>query len=98
MIEAASSRPRKSDSGVRVFSRLAYKTETGLADGQRTHVWVVTAEGGLRTLLTEGDHDEYGVSWSPDGHHLAFVSDRSPNPDRDYRPAIWIKRSAKVRT
>ncbi len=40
-------------------------------------------------VLTPGSYDEHSLAWSPDGHHIAFVSDRSPDPDNAYTNDLW---------
>ena len=79
---------------VKVYSRIMYKTRTGFSDNRRTHIYVVpTACGGAAMcpprVLTPGSFDEHSLDWSPDGHRIAFVSDRSPDPDNSYANDLW---------
>jgi dipeptidyl aminopeptidase/acylaminoacyl peptidase len=74
---------------VRAYSRIMYKTRTGFSDDRRTHIWVVSAHGGEPRLLTPGNHDEHSLSWSPDSKRIAFVSDRSADPDNVYHNDLW---------
>jgi len=82
-------RPASGGSDVRVYSRIMYKTRTGFSDDRRTHIWVVPARGGTARVLTPGANDEHSLAWSPDSHRVAFVSDRSPNPDNAYHNDLW---------
>lgn len=81
-------------SDVEVFSRVMYKTRTGFSDNRRTHLYVVPITCGAAAtcparLLAPGSFDEHSLDWSPDGHRIAFVSDRSPDPDNAYANDLW---------
>ena len=41
-------------------------------------IWIQNIETGAPRNLTEGQGDSWLPSWSPDGHYLAFLSDRGP--------------------
>jgi dipeptidyl aminopeptidase/acylaminoacyl peptidase len=79
---------------VEVFSRIMYKTRIGFTDNRRTHIYVMPVACGaapscVPRVLTPGSYDEHSLAWSPDGHHIAFVSDRSPDPDNAYTNDLW---------
>jgi len=79
---------------VRAYSRIMYKTRTGFTDNRRTHVYVVAVACGgagpcAPRLLTPGTHDEHSLDWSPDSRSIAFVSDRSADPDNAYANDLW---------
>ncbi len=75
---------------VKVFSRVMYKTRTGFTDDRRTHLWLVAAGGGEPRALTSGRFDEHSVSWAPDSKRVAFVSDRSADPDNNFANDIFV--------
>ncbi len=78
------------DSDVREFSRLIYKTRTGLTDGRKTHIWIVAASGGVPKILTPGLTDEHSLAWSPDGRRIAFISNHSTDPDSNYNNHVFV--------
>lgn len=65
--------------------RVFYKLDgSGFLPGERWHIWVIDTRAGKAKQLTDGDkYDEYAPSWSPDGRRIVFLSNRSPDPDRD---------------
>jgi dipeptidyl aminopeptidase/acylaminoacyl peptidase len=53
------------------------RTTTDVATGRRNaDIWSVPADGGSPKLLIGGDKSENTPRWSPDGKHLAFLSNR----------------------
>ena len=62
----------------------------GFVDGRHRHLWIVDATGGAPRPLTSGPYDETTPRWSPRGDRIAFVSNRSPDPDATDDSDIWI--------
>jgi dipeptidyl aminopeptidase/acylaminoacyl peptidase len=57
----------------------------------RVHLFLVDVGDGSSTQLTRGEYDHSDPAFSPDGTHLAFVSDRHPRrDDRQFRSDVWI--------
>ena len=66
----------------RHITRTDYKFDgAGYLPKERWHVWVIDAETGEATQLTDGDKDETEPRWSPDGTHILFNSNRGDQPD-----------------
>jgi dipeptidyl aminopeptidase/acylaminoacyl peptidase len=67
----------------RHYNRLFYKLDGfGYLPKERLHIWMVNAETGEGTQLT--DHaifDEQNPALSPDGNSIAFISNRTDDPD-----------------
>ncbi len=77
----------------RHYDRVFFKADgAGFLPRERWHLWLIDAESGAATQLTDHPiYDEGAPAWSPDGQWLAFFSNRSENPDLE-RAAIdlWL--------
>lgn len=74
-----------------VIDRLQFKQDyEGYLDRYRTHLYVIVPGDSIPTQLTSGDFDDSDAKWSPDGTAIAFVSNRSENPDANSNNDIWI--------
>jgi dipeptidyl aminopeptidase/acylaminoacyl peptidase len=75
-----------------VIDRLQFKRDrTGYLTGNRhTHLYVFDVATKQLTQITSGDYDESQPVWSPDGTRLAFVSNRTEDPDANFNSDIWI--------
>lgn len=74
-----------------VIDRLLFKRDRiGYLDRRRTHLYVVDVATREITQITSGDFDDSQPAWSPDGRFIAFVSNRTEEPDRNYNKDIWI--------
>ena len=74
-----------------VIDRLLFKEdEAGYLDRRRTHLYVFDMASHKMTQITSGDYDDSAPAWSPDGRSIAFVSNRSEEPDRNFNDDIWV--------
>jgi dipeptidyl aminopeptidase/acylaminoacyl peptidase len=75
-----------------VIDRLQFKRDgVGYLTGNRhTHLYVFDVESQELTQVTFGDYDDSQGTWSPDGTRVAFVSNRTSNPDANSNRDIWI--------
>ena len=74
-----------------VIDRLQFKSdEVGYLDHRRTHLYVFDVTSKKSVQVTGGDYDDANPGWSPDGTKLAFSSNRSADPDRNYNTDVWV--------
>ena len=74
-----------------VIDRIHFKQDyAGYLDNRRNHLYVYTPGDSVATQITSGNYDDSQPRWSPDGKSIAFVSNRSDNPDLSYNSDIWI--------
>jgi dipeptidyl aminopeptidase/acylaminoacyl peptidase len=81
--------PAKTD-GPKVYTRIMYKTRTGYSDDRKTHIYVIPAAGGTPKCVSCGTYDEHSLAWAPDSKRLAFISDRSADPDNTYHNDVYV--------
>ena len=62
--------------------RIVYSSYAGR---QWQQLWLFTAEGGDPVPISFGEYDNISPRWSPDGRHIAFISNRSGNT------SLWIQ-------
>ncbi len=74
-----------------VIDRLQFKRDyVGYLDRHRTHLYVFDVATDGLTQITSGDYDDSDGVWSPDGKLVAFVSNRTEEPDHNQNTDIWI--------
>lgn len=74
-----------------VIDRLQFKRDyIGYLDRRRTHIYTFTLGDTAAVQLTFGDFDDSKAVWSPDGTKIAFVSNRTAEPDGNSNSDIWI--------
>jgi dipeptidyl aminopeptidase/acylaminoacyl peptidase len=75
-----------------VIDRYQYKQDV---QGYRykkihTHLYLFNIAAKKLDTLTSGSHDEEAAVWSPDGSAIAFVSNRTEDPDKNENTDIYI--------
>ncbi len=75
-----------------VINRLGFKRDgVGyLTDQRQTHYYVYTIATKDLIQITSGNASDSQGRWSPDGKRVAFVSNRSENPDSNFNTDIWV--------
>ncbi len=74
-----------------VVDRLQVKRDyEGYLDRRRTHLFVCDVGTKKARPITSGDYDDTEPAWSPDGRVIAFVSNRTEEPDTNYNTDIWL--------
>ena len=74
-----------------VIDRLRFKQDyVGYLDRRRGHLYSFDVDSKDVTQLTSGDYEDYSPVWSPDGSRVAFVSNRTEEPDSNWNTDIWL--------
>ncbi|HOO08895.1 MAG TPA: S9 family peptidase [Cyclobacteriaceae bacterium] len=74
-----------------VIDRYHFKADgQGYLERKREHLYVLDVATQALDTLTTGDFDDGSPAWSPDSKQIAFVSNRTPNADRNGNTDIWI--------
>jgi dipeptidyl aminopeptidase/acylaminoacyl peptidase len=55
-----------------------------------THLYLFTIDSKRLDTLTKGNYNEQSPEWSPDGKRIAFVSNHTPDPDKNENTDIWV--------
>lgn len=79
-----------------VIDRYHFKSDgEGYMERKRDHLYVYDIESKKLDTLTRGDFDNESPAWSPDSKQLAFVSNRTADPDRNGNTDIWVIEAKK---
>jgi dipeptidyl aminopeptidase/acylaminoacyl peptidase len=74
-----------------VIDRLQIKNDDeGYLDRRREHLYIFTLKTGKMRQITFGDFEDSDPVWSPDGRSIAFVSNRTDDPDANYNTDLWV--------
>ena len=74
-----------------VVDRLQFKLDQdGYLDRFRRHYYLQAVGDSSLTQLTFGDFEDSQAEWSPNGQKIAFVSNRTAEPDANSNTDIWI--------
>ena len=81
-----------------IFTQLMFRHWNHYFDGKYSHLFIVSADGGVARDLTPGAHDVPPFSlggqdqyvFSPDGKEVAYTSNHDPNPELSTNNDIFI--------
>ncbi|HEV2355575.1 MAG TPA: S9 family peptidase [Puia sp.] len=75
-----------------VIDRYQYKEDVVGYRYKKTHTHLYLFDIATKKIdtLTRGNYDEGSAVWSPDGHSIAFVSNRTQDPDRNENTDIYV--------
>jgi len=77
--------PQWSPNGTRI-AFVSNRTGKEYEENRNTDVWVISAEGGELTKISDHDEADNSPRWSPDGKTIAYTGEIH---DRDH-PKIWL--------
>jgi dipeptidyl aminopeptidase/acylaminoacyl peptidase len=75
-----------------VIDRYQFKQDVSgyLYDKRKSHIYLFDVKEKKLDTLTRGNYDESGMQWSPDGSKIAFVSNRSEDPDKNQNTDVFV--------
>ncbi len=74
-----------------VIDRYHFKQDNeGYLDRRATHLYLFTVADKKVDTLTTGKYDEVQPAFSPDGSQIAFVSNRTEDPDKNDNEDIYV--------
>ncbi|AEI50600.1 peptidase S9 prolyl oligopeptidase active site domain protein [Runella slithyformis DSM 19594] len=74
-----------------VIDRFRFKQDVeGYLTQKTTHLYLYDVASKKLDTLTKGKYNESSPKWSPDGTQIAFVSNRTADPDRNGNTDIWV--------
>jgi dipeptidyl aminopeptidase/acylaminoacyl peptidase len=74
-----------------VMDRYQFKQDyEGYLDNRKTHLYYFDIKSKKSDTLTRGNFNESNPAFSPDGNTIAFVSNRTPDPDKNENTEIYI--------
>lgn len=74
-----------------VLDRFQFKQDVeGYLTNQPVHLYLYDITTKKLDTLTRGKYDETTPRWSPDGSQIAFISNRTEDPDRNSNYDIWL--------
>lgn len=73
------------------INRYQFKRDyQGYVDNRTSHLYLFDIEAKKLDTLTTGRYDEGGATFSPDGTQIAFVSNRTEDPDKNNNDDIFV--------
>lgn len=73
------------------ISRYHFKQDyEGYLDNRKRHLYLYDIDTKTLDTLTRGSHEEFGAVFSHNGKYIAYVSNISPDPDRNSNSDIFL--------